>query len=69
LARARLIIGGCDALDVAARFGRPLMVYDEEHLRQGCREAFAVFPDGVSYATKAFSCRAMAALAQAPADS
>lgn len=59
----RLLIGGCDALDLAARFGTPLMVYDEEHLRRRCREAIAAFPDGVSYATKAFSCRAMAALA------
>jgi len=59
----RLVIGGCDALDLAGRFGTPLIVYDEEHLRQRCREALIAFPDGVSYATKAFSCRAMAALA------
>lgn len=59
----RLAIGGCDALDLTARFGTPLMVYDEEHMRRRCREALAAFPDGVSYATKAFSCRAMAALA------
>jgi diaminopimelate decarboxylase len=58
-----LAIGGCDALDLAAQFGTPLIVYDEEHLRRRCREALAAFPDGVSYATKAFSCRAMAALA------
>jgi len=61
----RLVIGGCDALDLAARFGTPLIVYDEEHLRQRCREALTAFPGGVSYATKAFSCRAMAALAHA----
>jgi diaminopimelate decarboxylase len=59
----RLVIGGCDALDLAARFGTPLIVYDEEHLRRRCREALTAFPDGVSYATKAFTCRAMAALA------
>jgi diaminopimelate decarboxylase len=59
----RLVIGGCDALDLAARFGTPLIVYDEDHLRRRCREALAAFPDGVSYATKAFTCRAMAALA------
>lgn len=63
LQHGRLVIGGCDALDLAARFGTPLIVYDERHLRQRCREALAAFPDGVSYATKAFSCRAMAALA------
>jgi diaminopimelate decarboxylase len=59
----RLTIGGCDALDLVAEIGTPLIVYDEEHLRQRCREALAAFPDGVSYATKAFSCQAMAALA------
>lgn len=60
---SRLVIGGCDALDLAAQFGTPLIVYDEEQLRRRCREAIAAFPDGVSYATKAFTCRAMAALA------
>jgi diaminopimelate decarboxylase len=58
-----LEIGGCDTLDLAARFGTPLIVYDEEHLRRRCRQALAAFPGGVSYATKAFTCRAMAALA------
>ena len=61
----RLAIGGCDAFDLATRFGTPLIVYDEEHLRQRCRDALAAFPAGVSYATKAFSCRAIAALAHA----
>jgi diaminopimelate decarboxylase len=58
-----LEIGGCDTLDLAARFGTPLIVYDEEHLRQRCRQALAAFPGGASYATKAFTCRAIAALA------
>jgi diaminopimelate decarboxylase len=58
----RLSIGGCDLLDVAAEFGTPLFVYDEQHLRNRCREAVAAFPDGVAYATKAFLCVAMAAL-------
>jgi diaminopimelate decarboxylase len=58
-----LIVGGCDLLDLAARFGTPLIVYDEEHLRSRCRAAAAAFPGGVSYASKAFTCRAMAALA------
>jgi len=57
-----LVIGGCDTLELAARFGTPLIVYDEEHLRRRCREALAAIPGGVSYATKAFTCRAMAAL-------
>jgi diaminopimelate decarboxylase len=61
--RGHLVIGGCDTLDLAARFATPLIVYDEEHLRRRCRAALAAFPAGASYATKAFSCRAMAALA------
>ncbi len=58
-----LSIGGCDLEALAAEFGTPLFVYDEEHLRARCREAVAAFGDGVAYATKAFLCRAMARLA------
>ena len=57
-----LHIGGCDTLGLAEEFGTPVFVYDEMHLRDRCREAVAVFGDGVAYATKAFLCRAMAAL-------
>ncbi|MEZ5245320.1 MAG: diaminopimelate decarboxylase [Acidimicrobiales bacterium] len=59
----RLEIGGCDLIDLAAEFGTPVFVYDEQHLRDRCREAVAVFGDGVAYATKAFLCGAMARLA------
>ena len=58
----RLQVGGCDLLDVAAEFGTPVFVYDEEHLRARCREALSAFGPGVAYATKAFLCRAMARL-------
>ena len=57
-----LAIGGCSTQDLAREFGTPLFVYDEEHLRARCREAVATFGDGVSYATKAFLCLAMARL-------
>ncbi len=60
-----LVIGGCHTGELAARFGTPLFVYDETHLRARCREAVAAFGDGVAYATKAFLCRAMAELAVA----
>ena len=60
--RDRLRIGGCDVLDLAERFGTPLFVYDEAHLRNRCREALAAFGDGVAYAAKAFLCLAMARL-------
>jgi diaminopimelate decarboxylase len=49
---------------MAEQFGTPLYVYDEEHLRNRCREAVSAFgKDRVIYATKAFLCGAMARLA------
>jgi diaminopimelate decarboxylase len=47
---------------LASKFGTPLFVYDEEHIRRRCREAVKAFPDGVSYASKAFLCKAIAKL-------
>lgn len=58
----QLMVGGCDTLELAAQFGTPLFVYDEQQLRDRCREAVEVFGPDVSYATKAFSCLAMARL-------
>lgn len=59
-----LTIGGCLVTDLAAEFGTPVFVYDEEHLRARAREAVAAFGvDRVVYATKAFLCTAMARLA------
>ena len=62
-ADGHLHIGGIDVLDLVAEYGTPLFIYDEEHLRARCREAVSAFPDGVAYATKAFLCKAMAAVA------
>ncbi|HUA93930.1 MAG TPA: diaminopimelate decarboxylase [Acidimicrobiales bacterium] len=58
-----LRVGGIDLLDLVSEYGTPLFVYDESHLRARCREAVAAWGDGVAYATKAFLCKAMAALA------
>ncbi len=59
-----LTIGGCSVTDLADRYGTPLFVYDEAHLRNRCREAVAAFGhERVIYATKAFLCKAMAKLA------
>ncbi|MEL7208972.1 MAG: diaminopimelate decarboxylase, partial [Actinomycetota bacterium] len=58
----QLFIGGCDTLDLAAEFGTPLFVYDEDHLRARCREAADAFGQHALYASKAFLCRAMARL-------
>ncbi len=59
----RLSVGGVDLVELAGEVGTPVFVYDEEHLRVRCREALAAFGPGVAYATKAFLCKAMAALA------
>ena len=59
----RLAIGGCDVLELAAEYGTPLFVYDEEHIRTRCRRAVEAFGDTAVYAAKAFLCRAMARLA------
>ena len=39
----QMSIGGRMLSDVAAEFGTPVFVYDEEHLRARCREAVASF--------------------------
>jgi diaminopimelate decarboxylase len=60
-----LTVGGVDLVSLAedADVGTPVFVYDEQHLRARCREAVAAFGPGVAYASKAFLCKAMAALA------
>ena len=60
----RLMVGGCDLVEMAERYGTPLFVYDELHLRRRCREALEAFGGGVSYAAKAFLCVAMARLVE-----
>ncbi len=67
-ARGHLEVGGVDAVELAERFGTPLYVMDEDALRARCREYVTAFraeaPDTlVAFATKAFLCRAAAALA------
>ncbi len=61
--RGRFRIGGLDVLDLVEEVGTPVFIYDEEHLRRRCREARQAFGPRVAYASKAFLCRAMAALA------
>jgi diaminopimelate decarboxylase len=60
-----LRVAGVGLLELAATYGTPLFVYDEDHLRARCREARSAWGDGVAYATKAFLCKAMARLAHA----
>jgi diaminopimelate decarboxylase len=58
-----LSIGGVEVATVAEAIGTPVFIYDEAHLRTRCREARQAFGDGVSFASKAFLCRAMARIA------
>ncbi|NLM95384.1 MAG: diaminopimelate decarboxylase [Firmicutes bacterium] len=65
--RGHLEIGGCDVVDLAARFGTPLYVFDEELIRGQCRayqKAFARhYPHSRTiYAGKAFLTLAMCRL-------
>lgn len=59
---AELVVGGVAVSALAEEFGTPLFIYDEAHLRSRAREAVAAFGGGAAYATKAFLCKAMAAL-------
>lgn len=62
-----LRIGGCDAVQLAQQFGTPLIVYDEQLMRETIRAFHEVFRrEGVSYqisyASKAFCTIAMCQL-------
>lgn len=69
-AAGHLEIGGADALDLAEKFGTPLYVFDEKHIRDMMR----VYRDTIEreyggnglvlYASKAFSCEAIYAIAK-----
>jgi len=66
-AAGHLEIGGCDVVDLAHEHGTPLFIYDEQTLRDQCRAYHAAFGAHtdlyeIVYASKAFSCRAMAEL-------
>ncbi len=55
-----LTVAGLDVRDLAAEYGTPAYVLDEDDLRERCREFRAAFPDAdVYYAGKAFLCRAV----------
>jgi diaminopimelate decarboxylase len=63
-----LLIGGCDTVELADRFGTPLYVYDEAALEHGCRDFAAAMASGPPgsrglYALKAFPAVAMARIA------
>ena len=58
-----LTVGGVPVAEIASQFGTPTFIYDEQHIRETCREAVAAFgADRVIYATKAFINTAMVQL-------
>lgn len=66
--QGHLLLGGCDAVDLARRFGTPLYVFDEVELREtmrAFRRAFEARYERVRtlYASKAYLARWIAALA------
>ncbi|KXK63126.1 diaminopimelate decarboxylase [Micromonospora rosaria] len=55
-----LAVAGLGVREIAAEFGTPVYVLDEDDLRSRCREFRAAFPtEDVYYAGKAFLCRAV----------
>lgn len=68
-AAGRLEIGGCDTAELAARYGTPLYIFDEQLIRSKCREFVDAFkrtglPFQVAYASKAFCVMAMCRIAE-----
>jgi diaminopimelate decarboxylase len=56
------MIGGCNAVELAEKYGTPLICYDEDVIRDNCRRyinSFARQHNRVAYAGKAFLCLAM----------
>lgn len=68
--QGNLTIGGCDAVELSEQFGTPLYVMDEDAIRLHCRafrESIEKYYDGKGrcvYASKAFTCLAMARIIQ-----
>jgi diaminopimelate decarboxylase len=63
-----LVIGGCDAVELAGEYGTPLYVMDEEAIRARMRDYVqsfnALHPTTVAYAGKAFLTTAMAKIVE-----
>ena len=57
-AQGHLVIGGCDALELASRFGTPLYVFDEETLRDRCRQFVHEFRRRHEATTVIYACKA-----------
>ena len=67
--QGHLCIGGCNTVELAKKFGTPLYVVDEEHVRHICRDYYHSFmqqypKNKVLYASKAFLTKAMVKIIQ-----
>ncbi|WP_134698905.1 diaminopimelate decarboxylase [Ammoniphilus sp. YIM 78166] len=65
--QGHLVIGGCDTIELTKQYGTPLFVYDEQLIRQKCRDFIQAFHQSgfsfqVAYASKAFMSMAMCRL-------
>lgn len=64
-AEGHLTIGGIDTVHLAAKYGTPLYVMDEDQIRKNCqafKDSMKTYYDGqgmVCYASKAFCCKEM----------
>lgn len=58
-----LTIGGCDTTELAEQYGTPVIIYDEDEIRNNCRAFVGSIQKNyngngrVLYASKAFSCK------------
>ena len=56
--RGHLIIGGCDSVELADKFGTPLYLFDEFSLRSKCAELKAEFSQRYTDTTVIYACKA-----------
>ena len=56
--RGHLAIGGCDVLELASQYGTPLYVFDEDMLRNRCRQFVREFRSCYQKTTVVYACKA-----------
>lgn len=56
--QGRLVIGGCDTVEVAGKFGTPLYLFDELTLRRHCAELKTEFGRRYADSTVIYACKA-----------
>ncbi len=56
--RGHLAIGGCDLLELASQYGTPLYVFDEDMLRNRCRQFVQEFRARHQETTVVYACKA-----------